>query len=228
MPGDEPLRIECEHFLECLRTRHDPGPTADSALRVLQVSRELRALGTANGRPTEIGQIPKYCPSHRSRRYRLEIGDGTQIWHFSHVMSGSKIGPHCNLGQNVVISPGVVIGNNVKIQNNVSVYTGVNPRRRRASAVRPWYLPTWSTRAATSRRKNEYRAPLVRQGASHRRQFDHRMRRHARQVRFIAAGAVVTKNVPDYAIMAGVPGTSMGWMCNADRRLAEAKRKLHL
>ncbi|MFM7728404.1 MAG: acyltransferase [Flavobacteriales bacterium] len=146
------------------------------------------------------------------------IGKGTKIWHFSHVMSGSEIGENCNLGQNVVISPGVKLGRNVKVQNNVSIYTGVtcdedvflgpsmvftnvnNPRS--AITRRDFYLKTHVGKGATI-------------GANATVVCGHNIGEFA----FIGAGAVVTKDVPPYALVVGNPAKQLGWMSEYGHRL---------
>jgi UDP-2-acetamido-3-amino-2,3-dideoxy-glucuronate N-acetyltransferase len=148
-----------------------------------------------------------------------EIGPGTKIWHFSHVMSGSKIGAKCNIGQNVVISPGVVIGDNVKIQNNVSVYTGVSLEDDVFCGPSMVFTNVVNPRSAVSR-KDEYRPTLVKRGASLGANCTvvcgHSVGRYA----FIGAGAVITKDVPDYALIVGNPGRINGWMCECGVKLA--------
>ena len=133
LPTQEPLRLECEHFLECVATRRTPRTSAESGVRVLQVLEACEQSLLAKGQPMTLGRSASKYQAHPTAVIDegCEIGEGTRIWHFSHVMSGSRIGKHCNLGQNVVISPSVIVGDNVKIQNNVSVYTGVEARRRR-------------------------------------------------------------------------------------------------
>lgn len=139
------------------------------------------------------------------------IGEGTKIWHFSHIMSHCKIGENCNIGQNVVISPEVVLGNNVKIQNNVSVYTGVicdddvflGPSMVFTNVVNP--------RSAVSR-KNEYRRTHVGKGASIGANATVVCGHDIGKYAFIGAGAVVTKNIPDYALVVGNPAIQIGWM----------------
>ncbi|HLG13719.1 MAG TPA: acyltransferase [Blastocatellia bacterium] len=147
-----------------------------------------------------------------------EIGEGTKIWHFSHVMSGSKIGRRCNIGQNVVISPGVRIGDNVKIQNNVSVYTGVELEDDVFCGPSMVFTNVTNPRSAIPR-KDEYRRTLVKRGASIGANATvvcgHDIGRYA----FIGAGAVVTKDVPDYALVLGNPGRVVGWMCECGVRL---------
>jgi UDP-2-acetamido-3-amino-2,3-dideoxy-glucuronate N-acetyltransferase len=147
-----------------------------------------------------------------------EIGDGTKIWHFSHVMAGSKIGRLCNIGQNVVISPAVRIGDNVKIQNNVSVYTGVELEDDVFCGPSMVFTNVTNPRSHVSR-KDEFRKTLVKRGASIGANATvvcgHTIGRYA----FIGAGAVVTHDVPDYAMVVGNPGRVIGWMCKCGVRL---------
>ncbi len=147
------------------------------------------------------------------------IGDGTRIWHFSHIMSGARIGRGCNIGQNVVISPDVVVGDNVKIQNNVSVYTGVVLEDDVFCGPSMVFTNVVNPRSHVSR-KHEYRQTLVRRGASIGANATivcgHTIGRYA----FIGAGAVVTKDVPDYALVVGNPGRITGWVCQCGAKIA--------
>ena len=148
-----------------------------------------------------------------------EIGAGTKIWHFSHVMTGAKIGERCNIGQNVVISPQVVIGNNVKIQNNVSVYTGVILEDDVFCGPSMVFTNVVNPRSHVSR-KDEYRQTLVKRGASFGANCTvvcgHTIGAYA----FIGAGAVITKDVPDYALVVGNPARITGWVCACGVKLA--------
>ena len=147
------------------------------------------------------------------------IGDGTRIWHFSHVMSGATIGARCNIGQNVVVSPAVVIGNNVKIQNNVSVYTGVTLEDDVFCGPSMVFTNVVNPRSHVVRR-DEYRATLVKRGASLGANCTIVCGHTVGQYAFIGAGAVVTRNVPDFALVVGNPGRVTGWVCRCGVRLA--------
>lgn len=148
-----------------------------------------------------------------------EIGEGTKIWHFSHIMKGCKIGKKCNIGQNVVVSPDVTLGDGCKVQNNVSIYTGVvcedgvflGPSCVFTNVVNP---------RAFIERKSEYRRTVLKRGASVGANATivcgHDIGRYA----FVGAGAVVTKDVPDYAMVYGCPAEIKGWVCQCGEQLS--------
>ena len=147
-----------------------------------------------------------------------QVGRGTKIWHFCHVLSGAVIGERCNLGQNVVVMPGTRIGNNVKIQNNVSIYEGVTLEDDVFCGPSMVFTNVTNPRSHVSR-KDEYRKTLVKRGASIGANATvvcgHTIGRYA----FIGAGAVVTRDVPDYAMIVGNPGRVVGWMCRCGMKL---------
>ncbi|RLD48631.1 MAG: N-acetyltransferase [Bacteroidetes bacterium] len=147
-----------------------------------------------------------------------EIGEGTKIWHFSHIMSNCKIGEKCNIGQNVVVSPEVVLGKNVKIQNNVSVYTGVICENDVFLGPSMVFTNVTNPRSAVIR-KGEYETTIVKQGASIGANATIVCGHNIGRFAFIGAGAVVTKEVKDYALVVGNPAKQIGWMSEFGHRL---------
>jgi UDP-2-acetamido-3-amino-2,3-dideoxy-glucuronate N-acetyltransferase len=147
-----------------------------------------------------------------------QIGEGTRIWHFCHIMANAKIGNNCNIGQNVVVSPGVVIGDNVKIQNNVSLYTGVILEDDVFCGPSMVFTNVVNPRSHLSR-KDEYRQTLVRRGASIGANATIVCGVTIGQYAFVGAGAVVTRDVPDYRLVHGNPAQLQGWMCQCGVKL---------
>jgi len=149
-----------------------------------------------------------------------EIGAGTKIWHFCHVMSGAKLGRGCNLGQNVLVAAGVVIGNNVKIQNNVSVYTGVELEDDVFCGPSCVFTNVINPRSQIVRH-SQYQRTLVRRGVTIGANATIVCGATLGRYAFIGAGAVVRGDVPDYALMLGVPAHQRGWMSRHGHRLTE-------
>ncbi|MBI3135835.1 MAG: N-acetyltransferase [Bacteroidetes bacterium] len=147
-----------------------------------------------------------------------EIGKGTKIWHFSHIMPHCKIGENCNIGQNVVVSPDVVLGNNVKVQNNVSIYTGVICEDDVFLGPSMVFTNVMNPRSAVNRR-NQYLRTLVKKGASIGANATIVCGNPIGEYAFIGAGAVVTKEVPAYALLVGNPAKQIGWMSSYGHRL---------
>ncbi|MFT4643614.1 MAG: UDP-2-acetamido-3-amino-2,3-dideoxy-glucuronate N-acetyltransferase [Psychroserpens sp.] len=148
-----------------------------------------------------------------------QIGKGTKIWHFSHIMKNSVIGENCNIGQNVVVSPDVQLGNNVKIQNNVSVYTGVVCEDDVFLGPSMVFTNIINPRSAVIRR-GEYTKTIVKKGASIGANATIICGNNIGRYAFIGAGSVVTKEVPDYALMVGNPSKNIGWMSEFGERLS--------
>jgi UDP-2-acetamido-3-amino-2,3-dideoxy-glucuronate N-acetyltransferase len=147
-----------------------------------------------------------------------QIGTGSKIWHFSHIMAGAVIGERCNLGQNVVVMPGTRLGNNVKVQNNVSIYEGVELEDDVFCGPSCVFTNVLNPRSHISR-KSEYRKTIVRKGVSIGANATIVCGSTLGQYAFIGAGAVVTSDVPDFALMVGVPARRVGWMCQCGLRL---------
>jgi UDP-2-acetamido-3-amino-2,3-dideoxy-glucuronate N-acetyltransferase len=147
-----------------------------------------------------------------------QIGNGTKIWHFSHIMSGCIVGENCNIGQNVVISPQVVLGNNVKIQNNVSVYTGVICEDDVFLGPSMVFTNVINPRSHVSR-KDEYQPTIIRKGASIGANATLVCGHEIGQYALIGAGTVVTKTVKPYALIVGNPSMQIGWVSEYGHRL---------
>ncbi len=166
-----------------------------------------------------------------------EIGDGTKIWHFSHIMPHCKLGNKCNIGQNVVISPDVILGNNVKVQNNVSIYTGVICEDDVFLGPSMVFTNVMNPRSAVNRR-DQYSKTIVKKGASFGANATIVCGNDIGEYAFIGAGSVVTKEVPDFALVVGNPARQIGWMSEYGHRLVfdtngdaicpESKAKYHL
>lgn len=146
------------------------------------------------------------------------IGAGTKVWHFCHIMSGCQIGRNCNIGQNVFIAPGVVLGNNVKVQNNVSLYTGVTCEDDVFLGPSMVFTNVINPRAFIER-KDEFKPTLIKKGATIGANATivcgHTIGRYA----LVGAGSVVTRDVPDNALMVGCPARQIGWICRCGVRL---------
>ncbi len=147
-----------------------------------------------------------------------KIGKGTKIWHFTHIMSGCELGEDCNIGQNCVISPGVILGKNVKIQNNVSIYTGVTCEDDVFLGPSMVFTNINNPRSAIIR-KGQYLKTLVKQGATIGANATVICGHTIGEYAFIGAGAVVTKDVPPFALMVGNPARQTGWMSEYGHKL---------
>lgn len=222
LPTEEPLRKECEHFIECMVARTTPRTGGVDGVKVLQVLDACERSLRAHAETVKVyeGTVKYFADPTAVIESDCEIGSGSKIWHFSHVMAGSRIGRNCNFGQNVVISPGVTIGDRVKIQNNVSVYTGVELEDDVFCGPSMVFTNVINPRSHVER-KHEYRRTLVKRGASIGANATILCGVTLGQYSFVAAGAVVTHDVPDYGLVMGVPASLAGWMCACGVRLPE-------
>lgn len=211
----EPLRAECEHFIECITSRKNPKTDGNNGLRVLRILEACQHSLKQKGKVYPLIKKEKknyFVHDSSFIDEDVEIGEGTKVWHFSHILKNTKIGKKCNIGQNVVIGPNVKIGKNVKIQNNVSVYEGVTieddvfcgPSMVFTNVINP--RSHWP-------RKDEYKKTLVKKGASLGANSTIICGITIGKYSFIGAQALVNKNVPDYALVYGAPARIQNWMC---------------
>jgi len=221
----EPLKAECKHFLDCMATRKPPRTDGASGLRVLKILELCQESLKKRGVVQHLDEGPKrsyFVHETSVIDENVEIGEHTKIWHFSHVLKNSRIGDRCNIGQNVVIGPNVKIGNNVKIQNNVSVYDGVTLEDDVFCGPSMVFTNVLNPRSHWPR-KDEYRETLVKKGTSLGANSTIVCGTKIGRYAFIGAGALVTKDIPDYALAYGVPAKIMGWTCYCGQKLPFSK-----
>ena len=230
LEAGEPLRNECQHFLDCIRTGATPRTDGREGLRVLRVlARATAALAAAE--PIEKARAavaaPRWPGVHLHETVYVDdevaIGEDTRIWHFSHVLARTTIGRACVIGQNVMIGPDVVVGDKCKIQNNVSLYKGVTLEDGVFCGPSCVFTNVNNPRAEIER-KNEFLPTLVKRGATIGANATIVCGSTIGEYAFIAAGAVITRNVPAFALMAGVPARRIGWVSRAGRRLGSDLR----
>ncbi len=218
----EPLRQECLHFLQCIQTRETPRTNGSEGLRVLTVLQECQEALKQKKPIAELRPQPSHASYfvHESAFVddEVKIGEGTTIWHVSHILKNSRIGKNCRIGQNVVVGPNVNIGHGVKIQNNVSVYEGVTLEDDVFCGPSMVFTNVFNPRSEI-RRMDELRPTLVRRGATLGANCTIVCGITIGQYAFIGAGAVVTKDVPDFALVTGNPGRIAGWMCVCANRI---------
>jgi UDP-2-acetamido-3-amino-2,3-dideoxy-glucuronate N-acetyltransferase len=223
----EPLNEECRHFLECVATRKRPVTDAEEGLRVLRILDACQRSLLQDGSAVETmpGPKPASAPPyfvHESAYVDqgAEIGAGTKVWHFSHVMKGARIGERCVIGQNVNIDGGTTIGSNVKIQNNVSVYTGtvieddvfLGPSCVLTNVTNP---------RSQVNRHSLYETTVLKRGCTIGANATIVCGVAVGRYAFVGAGSVVTKDVPDYALVVGNPARRVGWMSRHGHRLGK-------
>lgn len=221
----EPLKEECQHFIDCIHQSLKPKTDGEEALRVLKVLQACQRSLEQEGKAMEIKKSPRQTeqPGIFVNETAVvdpgcEIGKGTKVWHFSHIIKGSKIGQGCNIGQNAMIGPDVTVGDGCKIQNNVSIFKGVTLENDVFCGPSMVFTNVYNPRSAI-RRMDEIRPTLVKQGATLGANSTivcgHTIGRFA----FVGAGAVVIDDVPNYGLMVGNPAKIKGWMCECGIRV---------
>ncbi|MBD3246221.1 MAG: oxidoreductase [Candidatus Omnitrophica bacterium] len=219
----EPLREELLHFIECAQSRVDPRSNAEEAIRVLSVlDRAQKSLEQRSAAPVSSPTGEFFAHPSAVLDEGCEIGPGTKIWYFSHVLPRSRIGADCVLGQNVTVGPDAVIGDRCKIQNNVSVYKAVQLEDEVFVGPSAVFTNVINPRAFIER-KEEFKKTLVKQGATIGANATVVCGVTIGRYAFIAAGATVTKDVPDFALMKGIPARQQGWVCRCAFRLGEIR-----
>ena len=246
IPQAEPLKMECEHFLQCMADGRTPQTDGAEGLRVLRILNAAQRSLDGESEKIDLAQRRKDAKGPEDRGQRTDdtttgnrqseteffvhesaiidndcnIGKGTKIWHFSHILSNSTLGESCNIGQNVVIGPDVTIGKGCKIQNNVSVYKGVILEDGVFCGPSMVFTNIYNPRAEI-RKMDQVRPTRVKHGATLGANCTIVCGTTIGEYGFVGAGAVITRNVPDYALMLGNPAGRVGWMCQCGERLTD-------
>lgn len=216
----EPLRAECQAFLHAVRTRVPPLTDGAESLAVLAVLEAATRSAAAGGQSVDVVSALSRASVHATAIVDddVQVGEGTAIWHFSHVLRGSRIGAGCRVGQNVVIGPNASVGDGVKIQNNVSVYEGVTLEDHVFCGPSMVFTNVHNPRSEIPRMR-ELRRTLVRRGASLGANCTVLCGITIGTYAFVGAGAVVLRDVPDFALVVGNPARQKGWVCACGERL---------
>lgn len=233
VPEGEPLKGECAHFLHCAATGATPITDGREGLSVLRVLNASQASLEAEGCAVKLGMTEASGAKESSASVHptavidddVQLGEGTTVWHFSHVLSGTRIGANCSLGQNVVAGPDVTIGNGCKIQNNVSVYKGVTLEDEVFCGPSMVFTNVHAPRAHIPRMHEARTTTVGRRatlGANCTIVCGHDVGHHA----FVAAGAVVTHTVAPHALVMGNPARRVGWVCECGVRLSASGEEL--
>jgi UDP-2-acetamido-3-amino-2,3-dideoxy-glucuronate N-acetyltransferase len=245
LPEKEPLQMECQHFLDCISNGTNPTTDGEEGLKVLKVLNASQKSLNNNGQKVTLRYTKKNMPESNpgnasAARYEkdfkgpdvfvhqsavidedVSIGKDTKIWHFSHLMLGSKIGTHCNIGQNVVIGPDVTIGDGCKIQNNVSIFKGITLEDNVFCGPSIVFTNIRNPRAEIPK-MDQVRPTVVKRGATIGANATIVCGNTLGSYCFVGAGAVVTRDVKDYALVIGNPAKQIGWVCKCGERLSDA------
>jgi UDP-2-acetamido-3-amino-2,3-dideoxy-glucuronate N-acetyltransferase len=215
----EPLKLECQHFLECLSEDQKPRTDGFEGLRVLQVLDAAQKSMNSKRRISLQEEVPLFYKHDTAFvDSGCDIGEGTKIWHFSHILKGTKVGRDCVIGQNVMIGPDVIVGDRCKIQNNVSLYKGVVLEEGVFCGPSCVFTNVFNPRAEVER-KEEFRQTYVEKGVSIGANATIVCGTRLGAYSFIGAGAVVLRDVKPHAVMVGNPARQIGWMSHAGEKL---------
>ena len=223
----EPLKEELKHFIDCVKNRKSPKTDGHEGLRVLKIldmAENAMLSGALAKSPDKLKTKKYYLHESSFVDENVIIGDATKIWHFSHILTKSKIGKNCIIGQNVSIGPEATIGNNCKVQNNVSIYKGVTLEDEVFCGPSCVFTNVYNPRAFFER-KHEFYNTLVKRGATIGANATIVCGITIGEYALIGAGAVVKSDVPDYAVVAGVPAKQKGWACKCGVPLKFTKDK---
>ncbi len=221
---EKPLRKELLHFLDCVAKRTTPKTSGEEGLRVLKVLERAEKLLLSKEPVKHSSEIFVHPTAVLDEN--VVVGNHSKIWHFSHILSGSTLGEKCIIGQNVVVGPNVVVGRGCKIQNNVSVYKGVTLEDDVFCGPSCVFTNVYNPRAFIER-KNEFLPTLVKKGATIGANATIVCGVQIGRYAVVGAGAVVKKDVPDYAIVVGVPARQKGWACVCGTTLKFEAEKAH-
>ncbi len=217
----EPLKVELMHFVECVLKRKKPLTDGEEGLKVLRILEQAQRLliNSTVARTLPIEDKKYFVHESAFIDENVQINEGTKIWHFTHILNGTKIGKDCIIGQNCMIGPDVTVGNRCKIQNNVSIYKGVTLEDDVFCGPSCVFTNVYNPRAFIER-KHEFLPTLVKKGATIGANATIVCGITIGRYAMVGAGAVVKKDVPDYAIVAGVPARQIGWACKCGTTLS--------
>jgi predicted dehydrogenase/acetyltransferase-like isoleucine patch superfamily enzyme len=222
LKAEEPLKEECRHFLDCVASGTRPRTDGREGLNVLRVLDEATRCIRNDAGPSKSPKASSFpdVMIHETAcvDQPVDIGAGTKVWHFSHVLSGAKIGRNVIIGQNVMVGPGVSVGDRCKIQNNVSIYQGVTLEDGVFCGPSCVFTNVMTPRAEVERKK-EFQPTLVRRGTTIGANATILCGTTLGEYSLVAAGAVVTNDVPPHALVAGVPARRIGWVSHSGERL---------
>jgi len=219
VPQSEPLKLECKHFIHCIRSGQKPTTDGLEGLKVLKVlNASQQSLDNEKSIVLQNEMALYYVHESSIIDKNVTIGVNTKIWHFAHILSGTSIGKCCTISQNVMVGPNVSIGDYCKIQNNVSIFEGITIEEGVFCGPSMVFTNVYNPRAKI-RKMNQLRRTLVKKGATIGANATIVCGVTIGQYAFIGAGAVVNKDVNDFALIVGNPGKQIGWVCECGERL---------